>query len=218
LLLLPSLVLGFEQNIFLLKERWHLLNPNNTEHVRDTNERSFHSLTTLLSTLFMKESGDWQVMNLRRHITEISMQSLWILINAVRVAFVILALLLFRKNKGEQGRGIRRFYELSFVLLMAPLLFPHQQHYAFFFLFPAIAYLLYFYALKYSPVDSAKNITKKVLASVLIVIFFLLNSRLLLGQFSNYYDHFKTLTYGALLIVGMMAYCKPQKLGAILAD
>ncbi len=47
---------------------------------------------------------------------------------------------------------------------------------------------------------------------MLSLIYFSENSDLLLGVFTNYFDHFKTLTYGALFMVILLAICKPDKL------
>jgi len=84
-LFLPILFIGFDYNNFLLIERWHLINPMNKAHILDTSERSFHSLTTLLATLLVKDSGEWHALTLKRNIANISIENLNIVINVVRV-------------------------------------------------------------------------------------------------------------------------------------
>jgi hypothetical protein len=48
--------------------------------------------------------------------------------------------------------------------------------------------------------------------SVLILIYLLTNAHLLLGEFREYYDHYKIITYGGLLMIVLLAFLKPDKL------
>ena len=48
----------------------------------------------------------------------------------------------------------------------------------------------------------------------LILIYFLTNSHLIFGQFNEYYDHFKTLTYGILYLIIVLGFCRPNKSNA----
>jgi hypothetical protein len=46
----------------------------------------------------------------------------------------------------------------------------------------------------------------------MFLIFLLLNSHFLLGTFREYYDHYKTLTYGVFLVIVILALCPPSKI------
>jgi len=50
------------------------------------------------------------------------------------------------------------------------------------------------------------------LAALSFVIFFLLSSDLLLGEYREIYDHFKTLTYGVLLLIPLLFFWRPKKI------
>jgi hypothetical protein len=204
-LILPGLIIGFEWNNFLLKSRWDLLNPSRSIHILDTTERSFHSLTSFLAVFLVKNTGDPNAMSLPRNITDLSLAALSTVILIARLAFVSggIYFLLQRDHGLRTSRS--ELYGLSYFLLLGPLLFPHQQHYAFFFATPGIAWLLYFYL-------SGIHAGRKTFLFCLVLVFFLFNSRILLGQFNNYYDHFKTLTWGILLLIGLLAWAKPSKL------
>jgi hypothetical protein len=45
-----------------------------------------------------------------------------------------------------------------------------------------------------------------------VVLYFSTNCHLILGTFNEYYDHFKVLTYGALLFIPILAISSPKKL------
>ena len=51
----------------------------------------------------------------------------------------------------------------------------------------------------------------KLLIVFTILSYLLCNLSLLLGEFRDYYDHFKILTYGALMVIPLLAICYPLK-------
>ncbi len=218
LLCIPILFVGLDFNKMLLLARWQLLNPNNANHILDTTERSFHSLTTLLSTLLVKDCGDVYALPIRRNIANISIEKLSMVINVVRFSFALFAIYFLQtfpfKNTDS---NIQKLYELSYLCLATPLIFPHQQPYAFLFIFPAVVYLLFYIIQVYFNPENQKlipnfKIKKIVLLILLCLVYFLTNSHFILGVFNNYYNHFKTLTYGILLLVIILAVCSPKQL------
>lgn len=217
-LIIPSVFIGYDYNQSLLVERWELINPSNKEHLLDTSERSFHSLTTLLATLFVKDCGDYHALTIRRHIADISIENLQLIINGVRLFFIAFTLWFLRTRPFKrETNNVQFLYEISYLCMVIPLIFPHQQHYAFFFIFPATCYLLYFAGHVYF-MDEDYRTTKKfklkkvTFLAALGIAYFLTNSRFVLGTFRHYYDHYKTLTYGVLLLIILLAICRPSKL------
>jgi hypothetical protein len=198
-LLLPSLFIGVDYNVFLLHERWNLINPNNTEHVLDVAERSFHSITTFLSVLLVENTNEVYALNLKRNILNISQEELRNVILFVRLFFVLLSFVFLRARIFKTPSSkIDWWYEWSYLFIVIPLIFPHQQHYAFYMLFPAILYLVNFGRINY--------------LVGMLVVFLLLNSHFLLGALREYYDHYKTLTYGVFLVIIILALCPPSKI------
>jgi hypothetical protein len=159
---------------------------------------------------------------------DISLADLKIVIDVVRAFFILLALYFigsrpFRKVKNR----LQEFYEVSYILIAAPLIFPHQQHYAFLMVFPATTYLLYYLMMKYfipypgSDLSGSFRTRKIILITLMTIIYLVLNSHFILGQFNNLYDHFKVLTYGVLLLVGVLAFCRPHGIwdrGSVIRD
>ncbi len=211
-LLLPALFIGYHYNIFLLIERWHLINPTNQQHILDTSERSFHSLTTLLTTLLIKDCGDTFALPIKRNIADISIENLSIAINCCRCFFIFFTLYFLQKPFTTSVTKIQRLYEVSYICIIIPLLFPHQQFYAFLFIFPATTYLLFFLFNNYFLQKNKSKNKKALLIAALAIIYFLTNSHFILGVFNDYYQHFKTLTYGVLMLIIVLAFCHPNKL------
>jgi Glycosyltransferase family 87 len=217
-LCLPIVFIGFDYTKFLLIERWHLINPMNQAHILDTSERSFHSLTTLLATLLVKDCGDWHALPLKRNIADISIANLNIVINIVRAALILFTVYFLRTKPFRNITSkLQKLYEISYLCLLIPLIFPHQQFYAFFFIFPASTYLLYYLVYLYfnnENNDIGKHLkTRKIALIVSISIaYFATNCHFILGAFHNYYDHYKILTYGVILLMILLAVCKPGKI------
>jgi hypothetical protein len=210
-LILPGAFITREYNYFLIGQWWTLVNPTNTEHIIDVSERSFHSLSTLLPTLLMENVHENYALPVRRNIADLTVHQVNIILNAARLilaAFTLyfLGSLPFKKASSR----FQKLWELSYIFLLVPLIFPHQQHYAFFFILPAVIYLLYFLLLQYQ--DNYASFAKGkfiIVTSLLAVIFLVCNSTLILGEFTAYYFHFKILTYGALLLIVPLAMCRP---------
>lgn len=203
-LLLPALFIGYHFNNELLTERWNLVNPSSQQHILDTSERSFHSLTTLLATLLVENSGDMHALPLKRNIADVPLEQLGWIINIARGILILLTLYFLRTLPFKNVFSpLQRLYEVSYICLIIPLIFPHQQHYAFFFIFPAAAYLLFYL------ISMEKKNT--LLLIFLALIYLATNGSILLGAFNKYYEHYKILTYGALLMIILLAVCRPLK-------
>jgi hypothetical protein len=212
--ILPVIFIDFQQVMFLLNQRWYSLNPSNANHILDTAERSFHSLTTLLSTLLVEKCGDTYALPIKRNIANISLQNLkWsiLILRLILISFT----LFFLKNSffKKQENTYFSLYELSYIFLLVPLIFPHQQHYAFYFLFPSIVYLTFYWLYQIENDFFAKNNLKFYFLIIYgVILYFSTNCHLILGTFNEYYDHFKVLTYGTLLFIPILAISSPKKL------
>jgi hypothetical protein len=213
LLLLPFLFLENEFYFTLLQSRWELINPSNKIHVVDLDERSFHSLTSFLAALLTDIRMDHHALETKRNLATLSVEQLEMVINVVRLCFVLLMLYFLRTFPFTRAKDkVQKFYELSYLCYVIPLIFPHQQHYAFFFVAPAIYYLAYFYFYSVGTAENPYPILKWLFWILTPIIFFTLSADFLLGEFREYYNHFKTLTYGVLLILPLLILAQPHKL------
>jgi len=212
MLYLPSLLIGWEQNQLLLSTWAHLINPLNSNHILDAEERSFHGLSTLFSVLFFETPGDSHALLIKRNIANISMDQLKLLLNITRCVLILFTFYFLRSIPFKQAPGLKhRFWELSYVLLLIPLIFPHQQHYGFLFICPAFIFCLYYF------IQNRKSLSKGkyyLMMSSGILIYLLCNLKLILGNYNEYYEHFKILTYGALLLIVLLSFCRPKEIPA----
>jgi hypothetical protein len=213
-LLLPSIFIGLDFNLFLLHERWNLVNPNNTEHVLDVAERSFHSITTFLSVLLVENTNEVYALKLKRNLMDISQEELRSVILFVRLLFVLLSFVFLRAKIFKiPPTKLDWWYEWSYIFIVIPLIFPHQQHYAFYMVLPAILYLVNFGRINYFKEKvTLKHREKYIYLAGMFLVFLLLNSHFLLGALREYYDHYKTLTYGVFLVITILALCPPSKI------
>jgi hypothetical protein len=219
LLFIPGLILGLDFNHFLILERWKLLNPTNTTHVLDTSERSFHSISTLFSTLFVAESGDFYALPHRRHLLDLPLETLSTLINGARLLFVVATLYFLASKPFKPAKSnLQKLYEISYICLIIPLIFPHQQYYAFFFIFPASTYLIFYFIRTHidkqtTAQDQLPRKNKMMMIILLSLVYLMTNGHFILGTFNPILEHYKILTYGVFILCGMLAYYSPSKLG-----
>jgi hypothetical protein len=201
---LPSLLIGHHYNLSLLSAWYHLINPSNKEHILDTYERSFHGLSTLLSTLFVSHPPDPYALALKRNIADVPIETLKVILLLVRACLLSLTLVFlkwppFKKAVSSQ----QSFIEVAYILLVIPLIFPHQQHYAFLFSVPAFAFIVYYLFFFYNIISLLE---KRILVFLVIAIYLTANLSVLLGEFNKYYEHYKILTYGALLVIPLLLW------------
>jgi hypothetical protein len=209
MLFLPGFVLGFQQNNILISSWWRLINPTNPIHVLDVDETSFHSLSTLLATLLVEKVPDKYALPVRRNIADISYTQLEYILNTVR--FILIAFTLyFLRTKPFVTRisKLHRFYEISYLLLLVPLIFPHQQDYAFLFIVPAVSCIIYYLFTQGNKISKTRFI---LIVFFLVISYLACNLSLLFGEYREYYAHFKILTYGAILVIPLLALSYPLK-------
>lgn len=207
-LFLPALVCGFEFNNVLLKDWLVAINPSNAQHLIDTGETTLNGLTTLIPTLLMDTVPDPHALIYKRNILNLPVTTVITLITVIRLLLLCFALYFLRRKPFTPAKTkLQSLWELSYVFLLIPLIFPHQQHYAFFMMLPASMYVIYKLFMLY--IKGVK--IKWQFLTLLILIYLLTNAHLLLGSYREYYDHYKIITYGGLLMVVLLAFLKPDK-------
>jgi hypothetical protein len=205
----PILLIGADEFETLMTTWLSLINPVNTQHILDVEERSFHSLTTLLSTLFVENVPDTYALNIKRNIADVSLENLSKIITSARLILVAYTLYFLRSRPlKKEGNILHYFWETSYILCIIPLIFPHQQHYAFLFMTPAYSYCIY-YVLQFN--SDFTMIKKYTVITMLSIIYILVNLKLIVGNYNQYYEHFKILTYGAILLFVTMSFLIPPK-------
>ncbi|MBX7053026.1 MAG: DUF2029 domain-containing protein [Flavobacteriales bacterium] len=209
-LFLPSLWIGKVQNHFLLGEYSQLINPSQKTHVLDASETSFHSLTTFCAVFFTSEAHENGAPAFPRHVASLSVEQLNVLINALRLILVLLTLWFlrtwpFRKFQSNE----KTWWEFSYLMLVVPLIFPHQQHYAFLMCLPSITWIL-FYIIKY------RTALRTSLVMSLMFIYLSFNLSLLFGTWNMWYNHFKLVTFGSIVLLLCFMFLVPKAEASVL--
>jgi hypothetical protein len=218
-LYLPVLFIGFDFNQQLLVSWFHSINPNKAEHNIDT-VRGTQSLTSWLVPLLMSTEGE---LPFKRNIATLDLTTVNCIINGARAFFILLTLYFtgftFFKKAGSQ---LRELWELGYIFLVMPLVFPHQQKYEFFLMFPATIYICYFLVINYKYAFRYVSRVRVRTIAILLGLSFILNtltSDLFIGMYySDITQHFKTITYGTFLVIAAYALCKPEFIEQIPAE
>jgi hypothetical protein len=205
---IPSLFIGHARNMDLLKTWWGMMNPQNSEHILDVYERSFHSLSTFFATYFADTKPDPYGYGTKINIASLGVEKLGWLINGARLALMAGTLFFLRTLPFKNVTGnLHRLWEVSYLLAVVPLIFPHQHHYSFVFFLPATTYVLYY--LFSSREAISKNRFNFIFISMLLV-FICFNLQLLIGAFRPFLEHFKVITFGAIYFLFILAFCPPK--------
>lgn len=197
LLFLPGLILGFQYNSFLLSEWWKSINPSNIEHVLDLEETGFHGLSSFIAALCSSGVGNNFDLPLKRNVVSLEPETISSIINFFRLVLISLTLLVLKSKPFTRAIDKPQlFRELSYIFLITPLIFPHQQVYGFLFAFPAIVYVIYFLVLEHMAIGIKAWRLILVIISMVVI-----NLELFLGFARAWLWHYKTLTYGVLLLL-----------------
>lgn len=204
-LYLPVGIHGYAYNNELLHSWFKEINPAQQQHLIDTGERTLNGLTTLIPTLLMDKVPDQFALPDKRNILSLDVSMVLLIINIVRLGLILFFLYFLRRKIFQPTPNKQHaIWELGYLFMLIPLIFPHQQHYAFFLMMPASMYVIYqLFIMKQQNIPLTKYIV------VMAVIYLLTNAHLLLGEFRQYYNHYKIITYGALLMIPLLALLKP---------
>ena len=208
-LFLPALYLGWEFNLQLLRDWWAVINPSNSEHLQET-DLNMHSLTALIPSLLHESAGD---LPLKRNVVNMNIDSAVLMLNIIRAALILFTIyflrtLPFRKTKSS----MHQLWEISYIALIIPLIFPHQPKYSGLLILPAVMYLFAYLIKAYSKGKSGETFHKKIVLFLIVLSFALitLTSDGIIGRDLNRISqHYKTITYGYLIVGIALALSKP---------
>ena len=206
-LVVPALFLGVEYNSFLHAEWFKSINPLKKEHVLDVKERGFHSLSALYTSLFTENKGNNFNLDMKRNILNLAPATVEMMLNLTRLALILLTLKVMKfKPFVASPSKEQTFYEISYISLITPLIFPHQQVYGFFLITPALIYCIYRGYQHY--LSHQKLGIKNILLALAVIIYSL---PLILGFMRYTLFHFKVITYGILLLMFLFLSYKPAE-------
>jgi len=211
LLIIPSIYLGWDGNSFLLSEWWSVINPANSEHLIES-DLGPHSLTALIPSLLTETQGD---IDIKRNILSLNVDAAIRVLNIIRILLVLFTFYFlkwppFRKNKSN----LLQLYELAYLFLIIPLIFPHMQKYAFALVIPLYFYISHFlvYNFKYRNIV-IRNIrwyAILILYGLSFVLMTLSTDGIIGRELNEITQHFKTITWGSILLIFVLILAPPK--------
>ncbi len=197
LLVLPAIFIGWEYNSFLLSEWWNGINPSQKENVLDFSRAGFGSLVT---ALFHSEKGETRPI----FLTQLSMDSIVLITNGLRLFMAVFTLYFLRTLPFQKAKSnLHRLWEVGYLFLVIPFLFPHQQNYAYFFIYPAIVYLMLIFYKKIKKVGGLRFLQRKdkISLGIVGVSYLMMSAELFLGEFRTFYIDIRLMTWAAILVL-----------------
>lgn len=197
-LFVPTIFIGFDFNNFLLNEWWAIINPLQGEHMIEAGINA-QSLVGLIPVYLTETDGQ---MALDRNFVNLSIASTELITNLARLTLILLTFLFLKKPFNKMVDKLSEIKAIAYILLIVPLIFPHQQKYAFLFIFPMMIYLIYYciLRLKYSP-----SIGFKIFLGCLLLVSLMFTPLIgsdVIGR--NLYDaihHYRILGFSTLSLV-----------------
>jgi Glycosyltransferase family 87 len=210
----PTIFWGLDYNLTLLKDWWVIINPTSAEHQVETGIGT-HSMVAFMPVYLTETVGQ---LPYKRHIFNFDLDTAIIITNIVNLFLISLSLLYFRSIPFLKERSDRKtMWEICFFLLLIPLIFPHQQKYAFLLVMPMTAYIVYFFFNTWS--ISLNSKTYKfvfVLFAVSMIVFSPIHGSEIIGkELFRLSQHYRLITMSTLLLIPISLYCSPHKLKSI---
>ncbi len=215
-LIIPSIFFGWDFNLQLLQDWFTTLNPSNTEFIteQNANGEGIHSLSGLIAGYFTANDNTVQA-PFSRVIMSLKAENISLMLNISRLVLVSFTLyFLGFLRKDVLKNKIQTLWELSYIFAIVPLIFPHQQKYAFFYMLPATAYVIYF--LIKIHIQNYNNFSKNkfYFVTFLMSLFFVLSTLTTDGLIGNFYneisEYYKTITFGDFLLLIALFLAKPK--------
>ena len=209
LLLIPALFVGNQFNTFLLQEWWVVINPANKENSLES-DLGTHSLVSLIP-VYLTETHN--KIDLKRNFIDLTPTQAVLITNIFRLVFVLATLFFLRSLPFKRNTDkLQTIWECAYLFLITPLLFPHQQKYAFLYILPAIIYLLYYLLIIFT-VGGKKRFILLTVFSLNGLIFTPFISSDLLGRYAyDVLQHFRVLSISTIGLCILLAICSATRL------
>lgn len=214
-LFLPSLFIGYDFNNFLIADWWSIMTTTVDNSLAEDLGRP--GLSSFVLSLLHETEGK---VTFSRNLFSLNIASANFVLNIVRGLMVIFTLYFLRWPPFKKNyKTINNFYALSYIMLVTPLVFPHQNMYSFFYMLPAYSYLIYFamklFNLKRDIIDYSVPLKFKVAIAGIIIsfVFITLSSDGVIGRhYSDIAEHFHLIAIGTFMLIVSLAIFNPDKI------
>jgi len=203
---IPILFIGFEYHSLLLKSWWGEINPIANKNLLET-EKLYQSVTSAIPVLLTPNTT---YMGLKRNILDLSLKNVQLIMNMVRAFLILFTLFFLNSMPFQKSKSkLNTYWEISYLFLITPLIFPHQNKYAYFLLLPSFIYIIYFLIVKY------RQYSNLLLFYILLITlpFTPFIGRDIIGN--NLFDLFqfyRIMVFATIFLIPFLYYCHPKKL------
>ncbi len=206
---LPIFVYGKDGFLQILDEWWRIVNPTNMEFTlkQNSGDESTHGLSAFVPAFF----SDFIVRyGLRRHFIALNSNQIIGLLLGFRLFFIALTLYFLQSKPFKKAVSAYQFmWEVSYLLMVIPLLFPQQMKYAFALLLPAFSYIVFYI------MSMKRGMKFRLLIGLMTLVFILttVSTDGIVGkQFYQYGQYYKLITWGTFVLIFILAICPPIEL------
>ncbi len=134
------------------------------------------------------------------------------------VGLISLSILYFRSWPfKKENNDIKSIWEISYFLLLIPLIIPHQQKYAFILVIPMVAYMVFFFIKTYSQSNSRLYKLVLVIFSISMLVFSPIHGADIIGwKAFRWSQHYRLITIVTLLLIPISQYCNTKRLKTLI--
>jgi len=208
-LFVPAIYLGWDRNMGLMHDWFALINPANKEWTIEA-EDGPSSLVALIPVYITKTTG---VLTFKRNFADLPFNQVSSVLNIVRLFFVALTLVFLNSRPFQKiNSSVRRFWEMSYLFIVIPLIYPHQQQYAFVYIAPAFLYLTWYFIKNWSIIKTKLNFFHWFILAVICFNFTPLIGRdVITSHFFEVLLYLRILPIAVIALIPILWLCKPDK-------
>jgi hypothetical protein len=208
-LFLPALYLGWDKNISFIHNWFSVINPTNKEWTIEA-EDGPSSLVALIPVYITKTTG---VLTFKRNFLNLQFNQVLIVLNCIRAAFVALTLVFLNTRPFKEIKSsIRSYWEMCYLFIVIPLIYPHQQQYAFLYIAPAFIYLSWYFVMNWEIIKAKMSVLHWVILAVILFNFSPLIGRdVITSHFFEVLLYLRILPMAVILLIPVLWICRPRK-------
>jgi Glycosyltransferase family 87 len=210
LLFVPTIFWGWDYNMTLLQDWWHIINPSNAEHQVESGIGT-HSMTAFLPVYLTETEG---VLPNQRNIFGLDIDMAIRITQIAILILISLSLLYFRSLPfRKENDKLKTIWEISYFMLLIPLVIPHQQKYGFLMAIPMVGYIVYYWI---KTIEHPYSVKMWILVSIFMVsmlVFSPLHGSDIIGWHAfKWSQHYRLITIATLLMIPISLLLNPERL------
>jgi len=207
-LFLPALYLGWDKNLSLVHDWFAIINPLNKEWTIEA-EDGPSSLVALIPVYLTKTTG---VLTFKRNFADFTFAQVFMILNIVRLLFVLLTLAFLHSLPFKNIQDpVRRFWEMGYLFILVPLIFPHQQQYAFVYITPAFVYLSWYFVTNLEIIRPKMNFFYWAILAIIVFNFSPLIGRdTITSHFFEVLLYLRILPMAVIMVIPILWICRPS--------